>query len=159
MSAIKAFMQFLSVMIFALYAALASAQAPSYGAQVTIDQAKKIAAGAIAEAQKNGLRAAVAIVDTHGYLVYFEKMDDTQIASVQIAIEKAKASAVYRRPTRAFQEGVAKGGVALLALPGATPFSGGVPIVDGGKISGAVGVSGGTPDQDEQCAKAGLAAM
>ena len=159
MSAIKAAMQLLSVMIFALYAALASAQAPSYGAQVTIDQAKKIAAGAIAEAQKNSLRAAVAIVDTHGFLVYFERMEDTQTASMDIAVGKAKASATYRRPTRVFSDVINKGGHATATLPGLFASPGGVPIFVDGKVIGAAGVSGVTGDQDEQCSKAGIAGM
>jgi glc operon protein GlcG len=143
-----------------LFAAAASAQAPSYGANdVTLGEAKKIVAGSVAHAQKNKWPVAIAVVDRHGFLVYFERMDDTQTGSVDVALDKAKASAQYRRPTRAFEEGVAKGRVALLGLRGATPITGGVPIVVGGKITGAVGVSGVTADQDEEVAKAGLSGM
>jgi uncharacterized protein GlcG (DUF336 family) len=99
---------------------------------------------------------ALAIVDRHGFLVYFEKMDDTQTGSVQVALDKAKAAGMFRRPTRAFEEGVAKGRVALLGLTGATPITGGVPIMVGGKVIGGVGVSGGTGDQDEEVAIAGV---
>jgi len=143
----------------AIFATAASAQAPSYGASVNLEQAKKIAAGGIAEARKNNWPIAIAIVDNHGFLVYFEKMDDTQTASVQIALDKAKSASMFRRPTRAFEDGMAKGRIALLGLTGATPITGGVPIVVGGKILGGVGVSGVTSDQDEQVAKAGLSGM
>ena len=134
----------------------ASAQAPSYGAQVTVDQAKKIAAGALAEARKNNWNVAIAIVDNHGSLVYYERMEDTQSASPHIAVEKAKTAAMYRRPTRVFEDGVNKGRPSVLGLPGAIPIAGGLPIVVSGKIAGGIGVSGVTADQDEQIAKAGL---
>ena len=149
----------LAVLGFALSSGVAFAQAPSYGGDVTIAQAKQIAASAIAHAQKNKWNMAVAIVDRHGYLVYFEKMDDTQTGSIQVALDKAKAAGMFRRPTRAFEEGVAKGRVALLGLTGATPITGGVPIVVGGKILGGVGVSGATGDQDEETAIAGTKSL
>ena len=126
---------------------------------VTIAQAKKIAAGAIAECQKNNWNIAVAIVDTHGGLVYYERMEDTQTASYDIAIMKAKAAATYRRPTRVFADVIAKSGPAIMTLPGAIASPGGVPIFVGGKVIGAAGVSGVTGDQDEQCSKAGVAGM
>lgn len=144
----------------ALFAAAAAAQGPSYGpTDVSLDQAKKIVAGSAAHAQKNKWPVAIAVVDRHGFLVYFERLDDTQTGSVDIALDKAKASAMFRRPTRAFEEGIAKGRTALLGLRGATPITGGVPIVTAGKIIGAVGVSGVTADQDEEVAKAGLSGM
>jgi uncharacterized protein GlcG (DUF336 family) len=142
---------------FTLFAAGASAQ--SYGGDITLEQAKKIAAGAHAHALKNKWPMATAIVDRHGFLVYFEKMDDTQTASVQIAEDKARSAAMFRRPSRAFEEGMAKGRIAILGLTGATPITGGVPIVVGGKVIGGIGVSGGTSDQDEEVAKAGLTGM
>ena len=98
-------------------------------------------------------------MDNHGFLVYFEKMDDVQTGSNVIAIDKAKTAAMFRRPSRAFEEGIAKGRNAILGLAGATPITGGVPIVVGGKIIGGVGVSGVTADQDEQVAAAGVAAL
>ena len=150
---------FVCAAALALGSTVAGAQAPSYGASVNLEQAKKIAAGGIAEARKNNWPIAIAIVDNHGFLVYFEKMDDTQTASVQIALDKAKSASMFRRPTRAFEEGMAKGRIALLGLTGATPITGGVPIVVGGRIVGGVGVSGVTSDQDEQVAKAGLSGM
>src|ERR1043165_8234479 len=85
------------------FVTFAMAQArPPYGGEVTLDQAKKIAAATVAESQKNGWRMAVAIVDNHGFLVYFERMADTQTASVDVAVDKAKAAAMFRRPTKAF---------------------------------------------------------
>jgi glc operon protein GlcG len=143
----------------ALAAQAQEAARPSYGPQVTVDQAKKIAAGALAEAKKNNWNVAVAIVDNYGSLVYYERMEDTQTASAHIAVEKARTAAMFRRPTRVLQEAVNKGSPATLGLPGATPITGGLPIVTGGKIGGGLGVSGVTSDQDEQIAKAGLEGM
>ena len=101
---------------------------------------------------------AIAVVDNHGFLVYYERMDDTQTASVGVALDKAKAAAMYRRPTKVFEDGIAKGRVALLGLSGATPIEGGLPIMSGGKVIGAIGVSGANSDQDAQAAAAGLKA-
>jgi glc operon protein GlcG len=157
MSASKAIIQFFSVLIFAMFTTLAAAQdRPSYGPDITLANAKKIAAAGLAEAQKNNWNVAIAIVDNHGALVYYERMDDTQSASPVIAIEKARSAAMFRRPTRAMEETVNKGRAAFLGMPIATPITGGLPIVIGGKIAGAIGVSGVTSDQDEQVAKAGL---
>jgi|SRR5579871_143985 len=132
-----------------------------YGLSVTTDAAKKAAAAAIAEANKNGWKMCVAVVDTGGYLVYFEKMQDAQTGSVEVAIGKAKSAALFRRPTKAFQEGVAAGGdgLRILGLTGAVPVDGGVPLIVGGKIIGAVGASGGSSDQDGATANAGAASM
>ena len=144
---------------FALFAAGAMAQErPPYGTEVGLDLAKKIAAGAAAESKKNGWRMAIAVVDNHGFLVYYERMDDTQTASVQIALDKAKTAATFRRPSKAFEDGIAKGRVALLGLTGATPIEGGLPIMAGGKVIGAIGVSGANSDQDAAAATAGLKA-
>jgi uncharacterized protein GlcG (DUF336 family) len=131
------------------------AQAQSYGADIGVEAARKIAAATVAECTKNSWRVAVAVVDTHGALVFFEKIDDTQIASIDIAIAKARAAATFRRPTRVFMDVINKGGPATGTLPGVIGSPGGIPIVVGGKMIGAVGVSGVTGDQDEQCAKAG----
>jgi uncharacterized protein GlcG (DUF336 family) len=142
-----------------LFAAGAVAQErPPYGQDIGAEQAKKIAAGAVAESKKNGWRMAIAIVDNHGMLVYYERMDDTQTASVQIALDKAKTAATFRRPSKAFEDGIAKGRVALLGLSGATPIEGGVPIMAGGKVIGGIGVSGANSDQDAAAAMAGLKA-
>ena len=146
--------------VLALSAGLASAQErPPYGNSITVDQAKKIAAGALAESKKNNWRMAISIVDNHGFPVYFERMEDTQTASIQIALDKAKTAAMFRRPSKAFEDGIAKGRVALLGLTGATPIEGGLPIMVDGRVIGGIGVSGMNSDQDAQAAQAGLNAL
>ena len=129
----------------------------SYGTPISLDNARKASAAAVAEARKNNLSMAVAVVDTAGYLVFFERMDNTQYGSVQIAIEKAKTAALFRRPSKVFQDGLAAGGDGLrfLGLTGAMPVEGGFPIMIDGKIVGAVGASGGAGPQDSQVGRAG----
>lgn len=134
-------------------------QRPSYGPAITLEAAKTVAAGAVAEAKKNGWNVAIAIVDTHGFLTYFERLDDTQTAAPKIALAKARTAAMFRRPSSGFEETVAKGRIAVMGLPGATPVTGGVPIVVGGKVIGGIGVSGVASEQDEQIARAGCAAL
>jgi len=138
-------------------AASVAAQVPQYGADVTNEQARKALAGAIAEARKQNLPMAVAVVDNAGQLVAFERLDNTQNASTMIAQDKAVSAAMYRRPTKAFQDGLAAGGAGLriLHLRGAIAVEGGLPIVIDGKIAGGLGVSGGTTEQDGAVAKAG----
>ena len=134
------------------------AQAPAqYGAPIGIETAKKIAAVAIAEARKNNWAMCIAIVDPGGNLVYLEKMDGTQTGSVNVAIDKAKSAALFKRPGKAFQDTLAAGGEGLriLTLQGAIPIDGSFPIVMDGKIVGAIGASGGTSDQDGVVGKAG----
>jgi glc operon protein GlcG len=146
------------VATLALCATGARAQMPNpYGAPISLENAKKAAEPALAEAKKNNWTMAVAIVNPDGTLVYFEKMDGTQNGSAQIAIEKAKTAANFKRPTKALQDAVAAGGEGLrvLRLEGATPIEGGIPLLADGKIIGAIGVSGATSAQDGQCAKAG----
>ena len=132
-----------------------------YGSSIGLEMAKRLAAPAIAEARKNQWTMAVAIVDISGGLVYFEKMDDTQNGSVEVSISKARSAALFKRATKVFQDGVAGGGAGLriLTLKGAVPIEGGVPIVVDGKIIGAIGVSGGTSDQDGVVAAAALASL
>ena len=137
------------------FAASAQDRRPDYGPSITITQAKKVAAAILAECARNSWNVAVAIVDPHGSLVYFERMENTQYASMDIAIGKAKSAATYRRPTRAFTDAINKGGPATATLPGVFASPGGLPIYADGKVIGASGVSGVTGDQDEQCAKAG----
>ena len=144
----------------ALSAGLASAQErPPYGNPINVDQAKKIAGGALAESKRNNWRMAISIVDNHGFPVYFERMEDTQTASIQIALDKAKSAAMFRRPTKAFEDGIAKGRVALLGLTGAMPIEGGLPIMVDGRVIGGIGVSGANSDQDAAAAQAGLNAL
>jgi glc operon protein GlcG len=145
-----------------LCSTLAMAQmAIPYGLSVGVEEAKKVAAPALAEARKNNWLMAVAIVDTSGNLIYYEKMDGTQLASANIAVEKARSATQFKRPTKALQDALAAGGdgLRILGLPGAVPVEGGIPLVAGGKIVGAIGVSGGTSAQDAQCATAGAALM
>jgi glc operon protein GlcG len=148
--------------LFLILPAIAFGQLPNpYGSPIGVENAKKAAAAAIAEARKNNLNMAISIVDTAGYLVYFEKMDGTQTGSVNVSLDKARSAALFKRPTKAFQDIVAGGGEGLriLRLEGAVPVDGGVPIIAEGKIVGAIGASGGTSDQDGQCARAGAAAI
>ena len=135
----------------------AHAQVPQYGSSVGYEQARKIVAAAIADAKRQGLPMAVAVVDTAGQLVAFERMDNTQTASIQVSQDKAVSAAMYRRPTKAFQDLVAGGGVGLrvLTLRNANAVEGGLPLIVDGKIIGAIGVSGGSSDQDGTVAKAG----
>jgi uncharacterized protein GlcG (DUF336 family) len=128
-----------------------------YGSPIGGEDAKKAAAAAIAEARANNWFMAAAVVDTGGHLVYFEKMDGTQTGSVAVAIGKARCAALFKRPTKAFQDVLAAGGDGLrvLGLEGAVPVEGGVPLVMNGSIVGAIGLSGGSSSQDGQCAKAG----
>ena len=147
----------LTVAAFAQAPPAPPAASVPYGTPISADAAKKVAAAAIAEARKNNWAMAVAIVDTGGYLVYFERMQDTQLGSVDVSIEKAKSAALFRRPTKVFQDTVAAGGVGLrmLGLKGAVPVEGGIPLIVGGKLIGAVGASGGSSDQDGHTAQAG----
>jgi len=142
-------------------ASLAQAQVPQYGANVTHEQARKALAGAIAEARRMNLPMAVAVVDNAGMLVAFERMDNTQTASTAVAQDKAASAAMYRRPTKVFQDVLAGGGVGLrvLTLRGASAVEGGLPLVVDGKIIGGLGVSGGTSEQDGVVAKGGVDAL
>lgn len=132
-----------------------------YGAPIGLAEAKRAVAAAQAEAVKNKWQVAIAIVDTGGHLVAFERMDTTQYGSIDVAQDKARAAAAFRRPTKAFQDAVAAGGegLRLLQLRGGTPIEGGLPLVSGGKIVGAIGVSGVTSAQDGQIAAAGAASL
>jgi glc operon protein GlcG len=130
-----------------------------YGPPITNEQAKTVAAAALAEAKKNNWRMAFAIVGPAGELVYFEKMDGTQLASVEISQGKARTSALFRRPSKAFADQYAAGNTAFTTFPEKPVASeGGVPIVVNGKIIGAIGASGGTGQQDGLAAAAGASA-
>jgi glc operon protein GlcG len=141
-------------------AAPPSTAPPPYGAPIGVADAKKAAAAAIAEVAKVGSAPdAIAVVDHGGFLIYFERMDNTQLGSVEIAIEKARSAALFRRPSKVFEDALASGRTAILALHGAVPLDGGVPIISAGKLVGAIGASGGTTQQDGQVAKAGADAI
>jgi glc operon protein GlcG len=125
---------------------------------ITLNVAKKIAAAAEAEANRRHLTAVIVVVDDGGHLLLLNRLDNTQVASVDVGIGKARTAAIFRRPSKDFEDQVREGRVAALALPGATPLQGGVPIVLDGKVIGAIGVSGESPQEDEDVAKAGAAA-
>lgn len=153
-----------SVFAVILTTATASAQqAPSappttpYGPPITLDAARKVMAAAEAEAMKNNWNMAIAILDSTGHIVMLHKLDNTQYGSIPIAEDKARSAVDFRRPTKVFEDLVAKGGLGIrtLALRGASPLEGGVPIIVNGKVIGAIGVSGATAVQDGIVAQAG----
>jgi glc operon protein GlcG len=153
-----------SILTIIMVTATASAhQAPPpppatpYGAPIGIVAAKRLMAAAEAEAMKNNWSMAIVILDSTGHMVMLEKLDNTQYGSIAAAEDKARSALDYRRPTKVFEDLVAQGGIGLrtLALRGAFPLEGGIPIVTDGKIVGAIGVSGGSTVQDGQVAKAG----
>ena len=153
----------ISLLVFTALVSVARAQAPTpdYGAAIPLADAKRAVAAAQAEAVKNKWNVAIAVVDSGGHLVAFERIDSTQYGSVDVALEKARTAVAFRRSTKVFQDAVASGGEGLrtLKLPGATPIEGGLPLVVGGKIVGAIGVSGVTSAQDGQIAAAGVAGL
>ncbi|MGH7901726.1 MAG: GlcG/HbpS family heme-binding protein [Thermodesulfobacteriota bacterium] len=122
---------------------------------LTLEVAKKIADAAEADAVKKGVTVVIAIVDDGGHLILLERLDDTQVASVDVGIGKARTAAIYRRPSKVFEDQIKEGRVAALALSGATPLQGGIPIIVDGKVIGAIGVSGNTPQVDESIAIVG----
>lgn len=126
---------------------------------LSLDGARKVATAAAAEAERRGARVVIAVVDDGGHLLYLERLDGTQVASVAVGIGKAKTAAIFRRPSRVFEEQVKNGRVAALALPGATPLQGGIPLLVEGEVVGAIGVSGETPQEDEDIALRGAAAL
>jgi glc operon protein GlcG len=126
---------------------------------LSITDAKIIAAGARAEAEKQGWNVVIAIVDDGGHLVYLERMDGTQKASCVVAQEKARTAIMFKRPTLAMEKVIADGRIAMMSLPNATPVEGGLPIVHQGHFVGAIGISGVQSSQDGQVAKAGVDAL
>lgn len=123
---------------------------------LTLDAAKAMAAASLAEAKKNNWTMVICVVDDAGHLIYLEKMDGTQIGSIQVAQDKAATAVNFKRPTKALEDAVAGGRNAVLKLTGAIPIEGGIPVMVGGELIGAVGVSGGTSPQDAQVAAAGV---
>lgn len=122
---------------------------------LTLDAAKQIAAAAEAEAKKNSWNVVIAIVDDGANLVYLQRMDETQIGSIDVAIGKAASAIKFKRPSKAFEDAVAGGRQVVMRLPGALPVEGGIPLTVGGRMIGAIGVSGVQSNQDGQIAKAG----
>ena len=147
----------LSLCVFALFAALslnASAQLADKKV-LTLDGAKKVAAAAEAEAKKNNWNVVIVVVDDGGNLLYLQRIDGTQTGSIDVAIQKARTAQAFKRPTKVFEDAIAGGRTALIALHGALPLEGGLPIVVGGQLVGAIGVSGVKSTEDGQIAKAG----
>lgn len=137
-----------------------SPQMPNpYGLNINLATAKKIALAATKEAERIKVNVIIAIVDTGGHLIYLERFDKAQFGSIDVAVHKARCSVAYKRPTRAFEEAVNSGKINLLTLDDICAVEGGLPIIQGGKIIGAIGVSGGTTQEDEQIATAGICAL
>ena len=132
-----------------------------YGAPITLDEAKRVMVAAEAEANRNEWPMVIAITDNAGRLVMLHRLDDAQNGSIIIAQEKARTAVDFKRPTKAFQDAIAQGGMhlRLLRAPNALPMEGGIPIIRNGEIIGAIGVSGMSSDQDAQVAEAGIAAL
>ena len=151
----KAFWSFVLALMLSATATL-RAELPTKKV-LTLGMAKKLVAAAEAEAKKRGATVVIAVVDDGGQLILLERLDDTQVASVEVAIGKARTAAIFRRPSKVFEDQVKNGRVAALALPGATPLQGGIPITVEGKVIGAIGASGNSPQEDEEIALAGAA--
>jgi glc operon protein GlcG len=157
------------VLLVTLQACYAQAPKPTpspaaplvYGTPISSAQAEKIMTAALQEATRNGWTMAIAIVDTGGNLVAFQRMDNTQVGSVDVAIAKARTANNFKRPTKVFEDAVAAGGVGLrvLSLPGVAALEGGEPILFQGKIIGGIGASGMQASQDDQVVKAGINAL
>ena len=151
-----------TVLLFTAAAASAQTPAPppNYGAPISLEQAKKVMAGAEAEAKKNSWPVVIVILDSGGQLVMLQRLDNAQWGSVDIAKEKARSAVALRRPTKALQDAIAQGGANLRLLTiGFSVLEGGIPIAVDGKIVGSVGVSGATSQQDAQIAQAGIDAL
>jgi len=146
------------LLISVLLAATASAQLADKKV-LTLAAAKKMAAAAEAEAVKNNWRMVIAVVDDGGHLIYLQRTDETQAGSIKIAVQKAKSAAMFKRPTKVWEDALAGGRNAILGLSGLVPSEGGTPVMLDGKLLGAIGVSGGSAQQDGQVAKAGVDAL
>jgi uncharacterized protein GlcG (DUF336 family) len=131
-----------------------------YGTPISLERARAAIAATVAEAKKHDWKLDVAVVDSGGNLVAFERMDGAQLASIQIAEHKAHAAATFRRETKVFEKGIQQGGnLYVMTLDGVIGSRGGIPLVEGGRLIGAIGCSGGTGSQDEVACKAGVAAI
>ena len=142
-----------------MFAAMMQAADLTTKKSLNLDVARQMAAAAEAEAKANKWTVVIAIVDEGANLIYLQRMDETQIGSIEVAQEKAKTAVRFKRPTKAFEDAVAGGRHVVLRLPGATPVEGGIPIMADGKVIGAIGVSGVLSTQDAQIAQAGVNAL
>jgi uncharacterized protein GlcG (DUF336 family) len=123
---------------------------------LTLAEARQIAAAAEAEAAKNQWNVTIAVLDEGGHLLYLERMDDAPLAGVVVAQEKARTSVLFRRPTKSIEESILGGRLVMLALPGATPIEGVLPLMNADRLVGGIGVSGVQSAQDAQIARAGV---
>ncbi|MDR3637150.1 MAG: heme-binding protein [Isosphaeraceae bacterium] len=156
---IPAKMLALALLTFAVSHANAQEPIP-YGPPIKLETALKLVAAAESEAKKNNWPVAITVVDSGGHLVAFHRIDNTQLGSIEVSLEKAKTAALFRRPSKYFEDAIAQGGAGLRALrTGVMPVEGGLPIIQDGKIIGAIGVSGVKSTEDGQVAKAALAAL
>ena len=126
---------------------------------MTLDLAKKVAAGAEAEAAKQNWTMVIVVIDDGGNPVYLERMDGTQLGSIAVAEKKAHTALFFKRPTKAYEDAVAGGHTTILSVPGIIAIQGGIPLMKDGAIIGAIGVSGMQPPQDNAVAEAGVAAL
>jgi glc operon protein GlcG len=126
---------------------------------LALEDARRIAAAAVAEAGRNRWTMAVALVDDGGHLICFDRIDGTQVGSVEVAIGKARTAVFFKRPTKALEDAVAKGKFGFMNFPHAIPMEGGVPIYSDGNVIGGIGVSGATSSEDAQVAEAGINAL
>lgn len=126
---------------------------------LTLRAARTVADAAEAEAVRRGATVVIAVVDDAGHLLVLHRLDDTQVASVEVGIAKARTAAIFRRPSKVFEDQVKAGRISALALPGAAALQGGLPIVHRGRVIGAIGVSGNTPQEDEDIAKVGASVL
>jgi glc operon protein GlcG len=147
-----------AVALVAMTTAVCAQQLPEKKV-LTLEVAKKIAAAAEQEAVKNKWNQVIAILDDGGNLIYLERMDNTQLGSIDVATAKARSALYFQRPTKVFEERVAAGGMNVLKLPNAIANEGGVPLLVGGEIVGSIGVSGATAQQDGVVAAAGVAEL
>ena len=154
MSLVKRMLLLVALAAFAALSMNANAQLADKKV-LTLEAAKKIAAAAEVEARKNNWNVVIAVVDDGGHLVYLQRIDGTQTGSIDVAIQKARTAQAFKRPTKVFEDAIAGGRNALIALHGALPLEGGLPIMVGGQLVGAIGVSGVKSTEDGQIAKAG----
>jgi uncharacterized protein GlcG (DUF336 family) len=147
-----------SALLALLFAGAGFAE-PVQKKSLSLDDVKKVAAAAAAEAKKNKWNMAIAVVDDGGHLLYFERVEETQIGSIDVAIGKARTAVAFKRPTKALEDALNSGQYAVLTFPNSIPREGGLPILLDGKVAGGIGVSGGKSSEDAQVAKAGAEAL
>lgn len=155
--------RFAPILALAIALSLSAASAPAAGLTtkkaLNLAVAKELAAAAAAHAKSNNWNVVIAILDDGANLLYLERMDGVQIGSIEVAQRKAESAIKFKRPSKAFSDGIAGGRTALVMLPGALAIEGGLPIVHDGEVLGAIGISGVTSEQDGMIAKAAVDAL